>query len=126
MGMLVPPEPVSVPPFQLKAEEMVIGWEPLSVPARVRVETVTVTSRVTVWLTIAVSPAPGTPAPPQVAALLQLPLWELVKLAACRETAVAKNQKHSATRGAILLMSRLPGTLSDGGLVMLAPISLRP
>src|SRR5213078_4447736 len=99
--------------FQLKLPVMMIAWEPLRVPVRVRLVTVTATSRVTVFCTVALSPEPGTPTPPQVEALLQLPFCELVKLAACSGTAAAKRKSHSATRGAIRLMARLPGILSN-------------
>src|SRR5213592_3700879 len=81
-GIVVVLEPDMVPPFQLKAVVELIDCEPVRVPVRVTVATVTGTSRVTVWPTLAVSPAPGTPAPPHVAALLQLPLWLLVKVEA--------------------------------------------
>ena len=75
MVMVLAPE--SVPLFQLKmvvtfSELVPVIWPPESVS----VATVTLLSSVTTWppLTVAVSPAPGTPAPPQVVALLQLPV----------------------------------------------------
>src|SRR5690349_7226798 len=83
-GIVVVPAPESVPPFQLKAEVTLSDCVPVMVPLfSVSVATLTGTSRVTVKLVIvAVSPAPGTPAPPQVEALLQLPLWLAVNVAA--------------------------------------------
>src|SRR6478752_4053677 len=81
-GMVVVDAPDIVPPFQLNAAVVVIGCVPVRVPVRVTVPTVTGTSRVTVWPTTAVSPAIGTPAPPQVDALLQLPFCVLVKVTA--------------------------------------------
>src|SRR5258706_5426539 len=93
--MVVVPEPDCVPPFQLKAEVTLIDCEPVIVPVSVRVATVTGTSSVTVWPTVAVSPAPGTPAPPHVEEALQLPFWELVKLAAPRGRAARR--RHDAS-----------------------------
>src|SRR5260221_11702930 len=92
-GIVVVPEPDCVPPFQLKAEVMLIDWEPVSVPVSVRVATVTGTSSVTTLPTLAVSPAPGTPTPPHVEELLQFPLCELVYVFAERGVAAATQRK---------------------------------
>jgi hypothetical protein len=73
--------PESVPLFQLKTVVTLREFVPVIWPPdRVSVETVTAVSRVTTCppLTVAVSPDPGTPAPPQVVALLQLPDWLLL------------------------------------------------
>ena len=73
--------------------------------------TVTGTSRVTTWppLTVAVSPAPGTPAPPHVEALLQFPLVVLLKVAAASGAAVQTNaRKHHENRIARRLIMSLP------------------
>src|SRR5437899_6465272 len=108
-GMVVVPEPDCVPPFQLKAVVTLIDCEPVIVPVRVRVATVTGTSSVTVWPTLAVSPAPGTPAPPHVEALLQLPLWLLVKVEARSGAAhAARMRKHHENRSTRRLVMSLP------------------
>jgi hypothetical protein len=57
-----------------------------------------------VWLTVAVSPAPGTPAPPQVEALLQFPFWELVKVAANSGIAAKRVNTSNAKRAPKRLM----------------------
>src|SRR5438067_110806 len=74
-GIEIVPLPESEPPFQLKAVVTVSDCVPFSVPPLiVSVETVTGISRVIVYPGfVAVSPAPGTPAPPHVEELLQLP-----------------------------------------------------
>src|SRR6266542_2872653 len=108
-GIGVVPEPDIVPPFQLKAVVTLIDCEPVRVPLKVTFATVTGTSRVTAWLTVAVSPAPGTPEPPHVEALLQLPLWLLVKVEARSGAAdAARTRKHHQKRSTRRVVMSLP------------------
>jgi hypothetical protein len=56
-----------------------------------------------------VSPEPGTPAPPHVEALLQLPLWLAVNVAAPRGRAAARRKKkHHDKRAARRSVMSLP------------------
>ena len=89
LGIVVVPDPEFVPPFQVNVDVTVSDWLPVTVPPSVRLPTDTGTSRVTVWppTTVALSPAPGTPAPPHVEVLLQFPLCVLVNDAAARGVA---------------------------------------
>src|SRR5436190_171522 len=111
--LVMVPLPERVPLFQLNAELTEIDCVPLICPPlRVRVATVTGMSRVTTWppLTVAVSPEPGTPAPPQVEALLQLPLVVLLNDAAKPGAAAQSTTINTPKRTMALVMEPLSMT----------------
>src|SRR5437899_12990316 len=117
LGIVVVPAPEFVPPFQVNVDVTLSDCVPVTIPPSVRLLTDTGTSRVTVWppTTLALSPTPGTPAPPHVAALLQFPLCVLVNDAAARgvaaKTMKGNNQYRKANRLIVRPLSRpLPDT----------------
>src|SRR5687767_12481270 len=100
LAMVVEPVPDIVPPVQEKVDVTVRLLDPVSVPLRIeRPATVTGASTVTVMpeLIVASSAAPGTPAPPQVVALLQCPVVLAVKEAANARGAASAEQMSAQT-----------------------------
>src|SRR5437763_9425101 len=76
-------------------------------------------SRVTTWppLTVAESPGPGTPAPPHVAAVLQLPLVALLNDVANSGDAAHNTTRNRPKRAIDLVMNPLssePGKRTSG------------
>src|SRR5437764_2193452 len=109
-AMVVVPLPERGPPFQVKRVVTASDCVPLIwPPLRVRLATLTATSSVTTFppLTVAVSPEPGTPAPPHVAALLQLPLVVLLNDAANSGAAAQSAASNTPNRMMALVMEPL-------------------